>query len=176
MNYGGLFWGKALRSGMHHLARTCQVLYDYEMLENARQVHELRQREKPVITAQALHVGVELQWIYFEDRYHEWVHTSCMHMPYDALLPTHLFNSEFPMHGVMAGVNAVFRTLRYCHYNLCRAECLMFLENPFKNIVYNCWYPCFTVEDLPFTPLPQTFVRQHSHLPLARILELSVQA
>lgn len=160
---------------MHHLARCSQVLYDHEMLENAKQVHELKKRQKPVIRAEELHLGVMLQWVHFDNLYNEWVHDSCMNMPFDARLPTYLFHSDFPMYGVIAGVNAVFRTLRYCHYELSRAECLLFLEHSFKNICYNAWHPCFTVLEEPFTPVPKTFVRQHSHLPLARILQLARQ-
>ena len=39
---------------MHALARCSQVLYDKEMLDNAKVVHDLRKRAKPIVTEQWL--------------------------------------------------------------------------------------------------------------------------
>ncbi len=158
---------------MHGLARCSQVLYDKEMLDNAKQVHELRKIVKPKVTAKELHIATTLQWVLFEERYTQAVHTHCMGLPFNALLPPSLFEtpSGFPMNGIMAGVNAVFRALSYIHYDPCRAELLLYIEHSFRNICYNCWWECLTVDETPFISVSTFYVRQKSHLTPKEILE-----
>lgn len=163
---------------MDALARCSQVLYDKQMLDNAKEVHLLRKRVKPAVTEQTLHIAVTLQWVLFEQRYCHTMHTRCMRLNFQALLPPVLFETEtgFPMHGVMAGVNAVFRVLRYTEYETCRSEWLLLLEHSFRNICYNSWWGCLTVQAQTFTPMSTNFVRQYSHLSFREIVALAQQA
>lgn len=162
---------------MHALTRCSQILYDKEMLDNAKEVHLLRKRVKPNVTEQALHIATTLQWVLFEQRYCHTMHTRCMNMSFQALLPTSLFETDtgFPMHGVMAGVNAVFRVLRYTQYEACRSEWLLLLEHSFRNICFNSWWGCLTVKAHHFTPMSTNFVRQHSHMTFKEIVALAHQ-
>ena len=162
---------------MDALARCSQVLYDKQMLDNAKEVHLLRKRAKPIVTEQTLHIAITLQWILFEQRYCHRMHEICMRMAFQSLLPASLFKTGtgFPMDGIMAGVNAIFRVIRYTEYRACRAEWLFFLEHSFRNICSSCWRECLDVKACDFTPMSTNFIRQHSLMSFKEIVALAHQ-
>lgn len=162
---------------MHALARCSQVLYDKEMLDNAKVVHELRKRAKPIVTEQWLQAATELQWVHFERQYTVVYHRAFMRLEFQSELPLAFFEplAELPMMGVVAGVNALFRVLRYTLYDCCRAEILLLLEASFKQICFSHWLNCVSLNSQPYCPITTRFVRDHAHLPLAQILERARQ-
>ena len=157
---------------MHALARCSRVLYDHEMLENAREVARLRARARPVYTEQYLQAACELQWVQFHRRYTRPMHYEIMSAQTWRYmdLPSCLFDPviEVSMYGVVAGVNAFFLAAknRYCW-----SELMQQLEQPFKRICLSCWLDAVDVRAEPYTPLTTFFVREHAHLSVEEILE-----
>lgn len=126
-----------------------------------------------MVSSQELYIAASLQWLLFEERYTPSVHERCMKMHHMCSIPPRLLetNSGLPTRGILAGVNGVFRTLRYMDQTLCRSELLLMLEMPFRNICENTWNDCVTVDVQPFEPVSLKRLRQYTHLTPTEAME-----
>ena len=126
-----------------------------------------------MVSSQEVYIAASLQWLLFEERYTPAVHKRCMKMHHMCSIPPPLLdtNSGLPTRGILAGVNGIFRTLRYLDRTLCRSELLLMLEMPFRNICENSWNDCVTVDSQPFEPISLKRLRRYTHLTPNEVVE-----
>lgn len=119
-----------------------------------------------MVTSQEIYIAATLQWLLFEERYTPAMHDRCMRMHHMCSIPPTLLDtySGLPTQGVLAGVNGIFRTLRYMNQTLCRSEMLLMLEMPFRNICEKCWSDCVQVDAQPFEPISLKKLRRYTHM------------